>query len=124
MRRLRARATQEQLFHFPLDHLKGRIEHLASGIDDDFALWTQLVEPEAYGLANPSFNAIAHSGFSDRARHCEADFGAGTLRAADIKSCEQRPGIAGALIVNSSEISGSQNTDTFRKTCDVTTSRS
>jgi hypothetical protein len=119
-RRLRARATQEKLFHFPLDYGEGRIQHLASGIDDDFALWTQLIEPEADGLANPSFNAIAHHSLSDRARHREADFRAGTLRAADIKSGEQRSGIAGTLIVNSSEISGSQNTNTFRKTCDVT----
>ena len=50
----RAAAAQKQLFHFPLDFREGSIQRAASGIDDDFALWTQLIEPEAHGLADPS----------------------------------------------------------------------
>ena len=90
-RRSRARATQQQLFHFPFDLREGRIQHTASWIDDDFALWTQLIEPEADRLADPSFNAVAHHGFSDRARHGEADLRSQALLPPDVKSGEQRP---------------------------------
>lgn len=124
VRRSRLRAAPKQIFHFPFDFREGRIQRPASWIDDNFALWTQLIEPQADGLADPSFNAVAHHGFSDRSRYGEADLGTQTVRSPDIKSGEQRSGIPGTLIIDSSEIGGSQNTDTFRKTCDVTTSRS
>jgi hypothetical protein len=90
-RRLRARATQQQLFHFPFDLREGRVERPASRIDDDFALWIQLIEPEADSLADPSLNAIADHGFTDGARQGKTDFGTQAIRPADVKSGEQRP---------------------------------
>ena len=90
-RRSRGRATRQQLFHFPFDLREWRFECPASWIDDDFALWAQLSEPEADGLADPSLNAVAHHGFSDRARHGEADLRSQAVRAPDEESGEQRP---------------------------------
>ena len=79
---------------------------------------------EPHGLAHAPPYPVANHRLAHRAGNRKADFGSLAIRAARIESREQRPGIPGALIINSTEISGSQNTDTFGKTCDVTTSRS
>jgi len=118
------RASLKQSFHFPFDLREGGFQHTASRIDHYFALGIQLVEPEADGLANPSLDAIANHGFADGARQGKADFGTLAFRPQSVEGGEQRPGVPAALIVNSAEIGGSQNTDTFWETCDVTTSRS
>src|SRR5690348_15419449 len=52
----RAGAPQKQLFHFPLQLRERRLERLRSRIDDHFALRTQLVEPEAHCLPDPSLD--------------------------------------------------------------------
>ena len=90
-RRSRGRATRQQLFHFALYLRERRFECPASWIDDDFALWTQLIEPEADGLADPAFDAIARHRFADRARHGKADLRSQAVRAPDKESGEQRP---------------------------------
>jgi len=118
VRRLRGCAPQKQLFHFPFDLREGRIEHPASWIDNNFALWIQQAEPEADGLTDPPLNAIADHGFSDGARQRESDLWTQAIRPARVESGEQWAGIPGTLIIYSSEISGSQNSDTFWKTCD------
>lgn len=89
-RRLRAGAPQKQLFHFPLDLREWSFQRPASWIDDDFALWTQLAKPEADGLADPTFDAIAHHGLPDGARQGEADLGTQAARPAREESGEQR----------------------------------
>ena len=71
-----------------------------------------------YGFAHSPTDAISHHGLPDGALQCEADVRAVRLRLADTKSREERVRISRALIVNSSEIFGSQQADTFRKTSD------
>ena len=122
--RLRDAAAQKQFFHLPLKLREGRVERPAPRIDDNLALWTQFIEPEPNGFTDPPSNSIANDSFAHCAGHGKADLGPLGFRAAREESGKERPRIPGTLIINSSEISGSQNTDTFGKTCDVTTSRS
>ena len=73
---------------------------------------------EAYSLADTPLDTVPHDRFTDRARDSEADTRTVRLRLADTKSGEERPTMAGTLVVNSSEILRSQQADTFRKTRD------
>jgi hypothetical protein len=69
-------------------------------------------------LADAPPDPVANNGFPDRARDGEADMRTVGLRFADGERREQRAGILRALIVDSAEISGTQQTDTFRETRD------
>ena len=53
----------------------GGIQCLASGIDDNGPLGTQLIQVEADGLADAPLDPVAHHGLTDRARQGEADVG-------------------------------------------------
>jgi hypothetical protein len=46
---------------------------LATGIDDNGPLGVQLIQVEAYRLADPPLDTVAHHGLTDRARQGEAD---------------------------------------------------
>jgi hypothetical protein len=79
---------------------------------------------KADGLADAPPDAVAHNCFTDRPRDGKADMRSIRLRLADGERRKQRAGILGALIVDPAEISGTQQTDTFRKSRDsVATSR-
>ena len=73
---------------------------------------------QANGLAHPPFDAIAYNSLAERSRDCESDTWTVAGGFADTKSGEERPTMAGTLVVNSSEILRSQQADTFRKTRD------
>ena len=94
------------------------IEGFASRVDDYGPLWAQPIEMEADSLAYAPFDAVAHDRFTDGARDSEADMRSIGLRFADTKSGEEGSGELGTLVINSSEVFGSQQTNTFRKTRD------
>ena len=73
---------------------------------------------KTYGFPHPPPYAIAHHCLADSARNSEADVWAIALRLADAERREERSGKAAALIVDSSEIMGTQQANTFRKTSD------
>src|SRR6185295_14370365 len=75
------------------------------------------VEPEANGLADPPLNTVANHCFTDRSGHGKADFWSLAIGPAGKERRKQWSGIPGTVIINSAEINGSQNTDTFGKTC-------
>ena len=114
----RAIAAQKQALHFALQFRHGCIEGFASRIDDDGPLWAQPVEVEAYSLADTPLDTVPHDRFTDRARDGEPDTRPVRLRLADTKSREEGPRESGTLVINSSKVFGSQQTDTFRKTRD------
>jgi hypothetical protein len=80
---------------------------------------------EANSLADTPLDTVPHDRFTNGAGDSEADMRPVRLRFANTKSREEGSGKAGTLVIYSSKIFGSQQTDTFRKTRDgVTTSRS
>ncbi len=115
---LRSIAAEKEPFHFPLQLRQGSIERLAPRIDDDGPLRVQPVQVQADGLADAPLDAVAHHGIAERAGRSEADSRPIGLRLADAKGREQRAGVTGSLVIDSSEIFRSQQTDTFRKTSD------
>ena len=73
---------------------------------------------KADGLAQAPLDTIAHHGVADRTGHSKPDVGTIGLGLADAKGREERTGVACSLIIDSSEIFRSQQTDTFGKTSD------
>jgi hypothetical protein len=121
---LRSIASLKELFHFPLQLRERSIEGFAAWIDDYGPLWAQTIEGKPYGFPDSPLDAVAHHRFPDCAGDGEADFWPIGLRLANAKSREQRTRIARSAVVDSSEIFGSQQTNTFRKSRDgYTTSR-
>jgi hypothetical protein len=76
----------------------------------------QPIQAAADGLAHTPLDTVARHGLAERARHRETNVGAVRLRLADTKRREKRTTKAAAVVVYSSEIFGSQQADTFRKT--------
>jgi hypothetical protein len=101
---LRSIASQKQLLHFALQVPLGCIEGSAPGIDDYGPLWIQPIEGKAYGFPNAPLDAIAHHCLPDCAGNSEADSWPVGLRFKDTKGREQRTGVAGSAIVNSSKV--------------------
>jgi hypothetical protein len=83
----------------------------------------QPIQMAAYGLADTPLDTVSRHGFTDGAGHRETNVGAVRLRFAYTKRGEERAAVAATVVVNSSEIFGSQQADTFRKTWDESTSR-
>jgi hypothetical protein len=73
---------------------------------------------QANGLAHPPFDAVTYNRFAKRPRHGETDTGAVGSGFANTKSAEKGAAVTGTLVVNSSKVLRSQQTDTFRKTRD------
>jgi hypothetical protein len=76
----------------------------------------QPIQLAAYGLADTPLDTVAHHGLAEGARRRETNVGAVGLRLAYAERGEERATIAATVVVNSSEIFGSQQADTFRKT--------
>jgi hypothetical protein len=94
------------------------IEGFAPWIDDDGPLWAQPIQLEANCFANPPFDPIPHHGFAQGARTGEADMRPVALGFEDAESREQGTRESGTLVINSAEVFGTQEADTFRKTRD------
>jgi hypothetical protein len=112
----RSIASLKKTFDFAVKFRYRCIEGFAPRIDDDGPLWAQLIQLEAYGLTDPSLNAISHHGFAEGARAGEANMWSFQLRFADTECRKQRSGEPGTLVINPAEVFGTQQTDTFRKT--------
>lgn len=83
-------------------------------------MWTQLIEMEAHGLSDTAPDAVADDGFAEGPRSGKADVRPTGLRLADTEGRKQGACKTGALIIYSSEVFRSQQTDTFRKSRDGT----
>ena len=114
----RSIAPLKKTLHFALKFRHRSIEGFAPRIDDDGPLWAQLIQVEAHGLADPSLDAVSHHGFAEGARAGEADMRPIRLRFAHTKCRKEGPGEPGTLVINSAEVFGTQQTDTFRETRD------
>ena len=73
---------------------------------------------KADGLAEAPLDAIAHHGIAERTGGGKADARSIGLQFMDAKGGEERAGVARSMVIDSSEILRSQQTDTFRKTRD------
>ena len=78
-----------------------------------------MLEVQADRLADTPPDAVARHRFADRARQCEADAGPAGIRLAHAESRKEGPGNPGTLVIDSAEIDGSQQTNTFRKARDA-----
>ncbi len=116
--RLRSIAAEKQLLHFAAQLLRGSFQRLAPRIDDERALWVQLTEMQADGLADAPLDAVADHGRAQRARRGESDMGAIRLGFANTKGGEEGTDVARPLVIDPSEILRPQQTDSFRKTRD------
>jgi hypothetical protein len=96
----------------------GRIEGFAARIDDNGPLRTQPIQLQSDGLTKAAPNAVPHHGFADGAGNGKPDAWAVRLRFADGEGGKQRAGVFRARVINPSEVFGSQQTNTFRKTRD------
>jgi len=115
---LRSIAAEKEPLHFALQLRRRSIEGLASRIDDDGPLRVQPIQVKADGLPEAPPDTIAHHGMAERTGHSKADSRPIGLRFKDAKGRKKRAGVTRSLVINSSEIFRSQQTDTFRKTSD------
>ena len=76
----------------------------------------QPIQLAAYGLADTPLDTGPRHGLSEGAGHRETNVGTIRLRLAYAERGEERATEAATVVVNSSEIFGSQQADTFRKT--------
>jgi hypothetical protein len=104
--------------HFPVQVRNRGIEGFAPWIDYDGPLWAQPIEVEAHRFADPPFDTVTHHGFTQGAGTSEADMRSVALLFKDAESREEGTGEPGALIVNTAEVFGTQEADTFRETRD------
>src|SRR5581483_7596571 len=81
-------------------------------------LGTQPIQMQSDGLAEAPANAIPHHCLADRAGNGKTDAWAIRLRLANREGGKQRACEFRARVVNPSEVFGSQQTSTFRKTSD------
>jgi hypothetical protein len=114
----RSIASLKKTFDFAVKFRYRCIEGFAPRIDDDGPLWAQLAELEAYSLANPSLNPISHDGLAECAGAGETNVRSFELRFPDTECRKEGAGKPGTLVVDSTEIFGTQQADTFRKTRD------
>jgi hypothetical protein len=111
-------APLKETKNFAVKFRDRRIVRLAARIEDDCPLRAQLIQMQANGLSEAPLDSVTHDGFADGARNREADAWTGSIGLADTKSGEEGAGVPGTLVVNSSEVLRTQQTDTFRKTRD------
>jgi len=71
---------------------------------------------QANGLPDTPLDPVAHHRLADGAGYSETNAGPIGLGFAETESREERAGKTGPLVIDSPEISRSQQTDTFRKT--------
>ena len=78
-----------------------------------------MLEVQANRLADTPPDSIARHRLADRAWQSKSDTGAARIRLAHTESGKEGPGKARTLVIDSTEIRGSQQTDTFGKTRDA-----
>jgi hypothetical protein len=117
---LRSIASEKEALHLAAELRQGSIEGFAAWIDDYGPLGIQPIEVTADGLADTPFDAVAHHRVPEGAGDGKPDVRSIRLRFTDTKSGEERAGVTGTLVINSSKIFRSQQADTFWETRDGT----
>ena len=117
-RALGSTAPEKEPLDLPPQFRHRSVERFAPWIDDNGPLWIQPIEVKTYGFPHAPPYAIAHHGLADSAWNSEADARAIAPRLADAERRKERSGMTAALVVDSSEIMGTQQANTFRKTSD------
>jgi hypothetical protein len=115
---LRSIAPEKEPLHFAPDLLRGSLQGLAPGIDDNRPLWVQPFQLKPHGIADTPLDTVACHGLAERPGSCKSDARSAGFRLAKTEGCEKRPGKARSFVIDSSEILRSQQADTFRKTWD------
>lgn len=111
-----ATAADHETLHFAFQLRHRSVEGLAPRIDDNGPPWVHPIDITADGFAHPPPDAISHDGFADRPRDGEADLRTIRLRFADQESRKKGTRKLGSLVIDSSKVFGSQQTNTFWKT--------
>ena len=94
------------------------VEGLAPRIDDYGPPWIHPIQIAADRLPHPAPDPVPHHGLTHRPRDSETDLRTVRLRLADEEGCKERTCKLGSLVINSAEVSGTQQANTFRKTGD------
>ena len=115
---LRSIAPQKEPLHFAPDLLRGSLQGLAPGIDDNRPLWVQPFQLKPHGFADTPLDPVAHNGLAERPGCCKSNARSAGFGLAKTERGEKRTGKARSFIIDSSEILRSQQADTFRKTWD------
>ena len=115
---LRSIAPEKEPLHFAPDLLRGSLQGLAPGIDDNRPLWVQPFQLKPHGFADTPPDPVARDGFAERPGCCKSDARPAGFDLAEAECGEQRTRKAGSFVINSPEIFRSQQADTFRKTWD------
>jgi hypothetical protein len=105
--------------NFPRQFPERGFHRFAPRIDNDRPLWTQMLKMQTYRLADTPPDAVADHSLAEGARRREADARAGSFRFPDAESREQRSRKSRTGVIDSAEIRGSQQANTFRKTRDA-----
>jgi hypothetical protein len=115
---LRSIAPEKEALHFAPDLLRGSLQGLAPGIDDNRPLWVQPFQLKPHRFADTPPDPVAHHGFAERPRRCKSNARSAGFGLAKTERGEERTGKARSFVIDSSEILRSQQADTFRKTWD------
>jgi len=115
---LRSIAPEKETLHFAPDLLRGSLQGLAPGIDDNRPLWVQPFQLKPHRFADTPPDPVAHHSFAERPRRCKSNARSAGFGLAKTERGEKRTGKARSFVIDSSEILRSQQADTFRKTWD------
>ena len=121
---LRSIAAAKEALHFAFDLRPGSVQRLAPRIDHNGPMRIQPMQLAADGLADTPLDTVTRHRLAEGTRRGETNLGTIRQFLPNAESGEKGAVEAAALIVHSSEIFGSQQADTFRKTWDESTSRS
>jgi hypothetical protein len=117
-RPLRSVAPEKEAFHFAPDLLRGSLQGLAPGIDDNRPLWVQPFQLKPHGFADAPLDPVPRHGLAERPGRCESNARSAGFGFAKAERGKNRTGKSRSFVINSSEILRSQQADTFRKTWD------
>jgi hypothetical protein len=115
---LRSIAPEKEALHFAPDLLRGSLQGLAPGIDDNRPLWVQPFQLKPHGFADTPLDPVARHGFAERPGGCKSNARSAGFGLAKTERGEKRTGKARSIVIDSSEILRSQQADTFRKAWD------
>ena len=113
---LRSIAPEKEPLHFAPDLLRGSLQGLAPGIDDNRPLWVQPFQLKPHGVADTPLDTVACHGLAERPGSCKSDVRSAAFDVAKVKCGEERTGKARSFVINPPEILRSQQADTFRET--------
>jgi hypothetical protein len=117
-RPLRSIAPEKEALYFAPDLLRGSLQRLAPGIDDNRPLWIQPFQLKPHGFADTPPDPVARHGLAKRPGCCKSNARSSDFGLAKTERGEKRAGKARSFVIDSSEILRSQQADTFRKTWD------